>query len=135
MLSTFHTLKERYASREITLEDLEALQQYNFIRFENRGISRSERDCLLCEVYCEPLEGLLASLKATVFSSLDALREQIRISRLELSENIEEALATYQSRDSKVEIVALLEPNGQVRIDPDDIEADAAFQVYLRIQH
>jgi len=135
MLSTYHALKEIYASQEISLDDLEVLQQYDFIRFENRGISRSERDCLLCEVHCVPLESLLDSIKNTVFGSLEGLRSHIVASGIGLVESVEEAFSTFHSEDKQVEIIASVSEDGQVNIDPDDVEAEPLFQVYLRVQH
>jgi hypothetical protein len=135
MLTTFHALKEIYASREITMDDLEVMQQYDFIRFENRGISRSETDCLLCEVHCMPLEGLLESLKTTVFDSIQNVRRSIAHSGLNLIEHIDGALYTFQSEDKQIEILATKHENGTVHIDIDDIEAEPLFQVYLRVQH
>ena len=136
MLSVFNTLKSRYASSEITMEDLERLQEYDFIHFENRGISRSEHDCLLCEVRCEPLETLLKALKGAVFASADALRDLIRSTGLGLEEcaGCDPQLLTFYSPDRRVEIVAAVDADGRVSVDPEDIEAEPFFQVYLRVQ-
>ena len=136
MLSTFNELKAVYASREITMEDLERLQQYDFIHFENRGISRSERDCLLCEVRCEPFETLLKTLSGSEFESAEALREVVRNSGLELEESVAEegGLLSFCSRDKCVEIIASVKNDGRVSIDPEDVEAEPFFRVYLRVQ-
>jgi len=136
MLSTFNALKALYASREITMEDLERLQAHDFIHFENRGISRSERDCLLCEVRCEPFETFLKTLTAAVFESAEVLREIVRHSGLGLeeSEPAETGLLAFASPDKGVEIIASVDADGRVRIDPEDIEAEPFFRVYLRVQ-
>jgi hypothetical protein len=136
MLSTFNALKDIYALREITMEDLDCLQQYDFIHFENKGISRSERDCLLCEVRCEPFEAFLKTVTASEFESVEKLREIVNGSGLGLEESWEEeaSLLSFCSPDKCVEIVASVGGDGRVCIDPDDIEAEPFFRVYLRVQ-
>ncbi|MHC3994779.1 hypothetical protein ACXWTF_08100 [Thiomicrolovo sp. ZZH C-3] len=137
MLSTFNALKAVYASREITMEDLDVLQQYDFIHFENRGISRSEKDCLLCEVRCEPFAAFLAAITAAVFESAEALRELVRTTGLGLLEEQsgDTALLSFYSEDKTVEIIASVASDGRVSIDPEDLEVLPFFQVYLRVQH
>ena len=137
MLSTFNALKSVYASREITMDDLEVLQKYDFIHFENRGISRSERDCLLCEVRCEPFAAFLERISGGDFESAEALRTLVAGSNLGLFESSgnDKALLCFCSEDKAVEIVACIEADGRVSIDPDDVEALPFFQVYLRVQH
>jgi len=136
MLAVFNTLKAEYASREITMKELEILQRYDFIHFENRGISRSERDCLLCEVRCEPFESLLKTLSGCEFESADALREIVQSSGLGLeeSETEEGSVLSFCSRDRCVEIIASVKNDGRVNIDPEDVEAEPFFRVYLRVQ-
>jgi len=137
MLSTFNALKSVYASREITMDDLEVLQAYEFIRFENRGISRSERDCLLCEVWCEPFAAFLQQLTRGAFASSEALRALIAKSGLGLVEMPGEdtALLSFCSEDKVLEIVACVTADGGVSVDPEDIDALPFFQVFLRVQH
>lgn len=136
MLSVFNTLKAEFASREISMNDLERLQQHDFIHFENRGISRSERDCLLCEVRCEPFEAFLAGIRSMRFESADSLREFVACAALGIRE-IDEgnpSMLTFGTTDGTVEIVATLQEDGSIGIDPEDIEAEPSFQVYLRVQ-
>jgi len=137
MLTTFLALKELYESSEVTMEDLEALQTHDFIRFENKGISRSERDCLLCEVHCEPLASFLDRVTEAVFETPEALRQWIARAGLGLNEveSGDEALLSFQSGDKRVEIIASVADDGRVSIDPDDIEFLPFFQVFLRVQH
>jgi hypothetical protein len=137
MLSTFNALKAVYGSREISMDDLEVLQGYEFIRFENRGISRSNLDCLLCEVVCEPFAAFLENAAASGFESPAALRETIQRSGLGLHEAPcdDASLICLKSDDEGVEIFAGIEPDGQVSIEPDDIELLPFFQVFLRVQH
>ncbi|WP_345987069.1 hypothetical protein WCX18_07830 [Sulfurimonas sp. HSL1-2] len=137
MLSTFNALKAVYASREITMDDLEVLQQYDFIHFENRGISRSETDCLLCEVRCEPFATFLTAITAAVFESAEVLRDMITKTGLGLFEEKSDdvALLSFMSEDKAVEIIASVAPDGSVSIDAGDIEVLPFFQVYLRVQH
>ncbi|WP_345969255.1 hypothetical protein WCX72_07755 [Sulfurimonas sp. HSL1-6] len=137
MLSTFNALKSVYASREISMEDLDVLQQYDFIQFENRGISRSEKDCLLCEVRCEPFAAFLTAITAAVFDSAEALRDLVRSTGLGLLEEKSEdaALLSFYSEDKMVEIIASVADDGRVSIDPEDLEVLPFFQVFLRVQH
>jgi hypothetical protein len=136
MLSVFNTLKAEFASREITMNDLERLQQHDFIHFENRGISRSERDCLLCEVRCEPFETFLERVRSSRFESADVLREFVACAALGLGEvhDDDPSVLTFGTTDGTVEIVATVQEDGSVGIDPEDIEAEPSFQVYLRVQ-
>jgi len=137
MLSTFNALKATYGSQEISMDDLEVLRQYDYICFENRGISRSNRDCILCEVVCAPFAAFLEKAVASGFASPAALREAIRSAGLGLNEVLGEdaALLCFKSDDCGVELFAGVAPDGRVSIDPDDIEVLPSFQVFLRVQH
>jgi hypothetical protein len=137
MLTTFNALKALYASREITMDDLEVLQAYEFIRFENRGISRSEKDCLLCEVHCEPFAEFLRNATAARFDSAAALRDLVSGAAIGLFEAScdDASLLCFRSEDNGVEIIAGIEEDGRVSIDPDDVEAVPFFRVFLRVQH
>lgn len=136
MLTVFNALKAEYASREIALEDLEALQEYEFIHFENKGISRSDTDCLLCEVHCAPFEEFLKKVSASVFDSPSALREFVETSGLGLNEFWcdDDALMLFGSEDETMEMTASVGSDGRVSVDPDDIDALPYFQVFLRVQ-
>lgn len=136
MLTTFNALRERYASREITMEELGTLQTYGFVRFENRGISRSNTDCLLCEIYCEPLEAFLESACTKVFDSVADFRHAVGTSGLGLSESaaFDGESLFYGSEDGSVEMTAWVDEDGYVRLDMDDVEALPYFQVFLRVQ-
>ena len=91
---------------------------YDFIRFENRGVSRSEQDCLLCEVHCEPFAAFLKRILGAVFDSVEVLRSVVAESRLGLFESPHgnAALLCFYSEDKAVEIVASVEADGRVRI-------------------
>lgn len=135
MLSTFNALKTTYGSREITMDDLEVIRRHDFIRFENRGISRSNLDCLLCEVYCDPYAQFLERAKGA-FTSSQALREVLEESALGFQEQVSEdaELLCFQSDDG-VELFASVASDGTVSIDAEDIELPPFFQVFLRVQH
>lgn len=136
MISTFYALKAQYASNEITMADLDTMQQYAFIRFENRGISRSETDCLLCEVHCEPLEELLLYIKNGMEKTAECLKSKVEELGLALSASMDEAsLLTLRSTNDLVEIIATVDDDGAISVDTDDITAESVFQVYLRVQH
>lgn len=136
MLTTFIGLRGQYASREITMEDLGVLNGYDCIRFENRGVSRSNLECLLCEVYCEPLEAFLKSAVEKVYDSAAAFRDAVIATGLGLIETVSDdgACIAFASADESMEMVAVVDEAGRVRVDPEDIDAVPYFQVFLRIQ-
>jgi hypothetical protein len=133
MLAIYNALRSVYASSEITMEDLHVLQKYDFIRFENRGISRSNRDCLLCEVYCEPFATFLQKADNAIFDSPEALRKFIKESGIGLVEALctDGEIFIFLSEDKEIEVSAVLE-NGKISID--EIEVLPYFQVFLRVQ-
>jgi len=137
MISEFHRLKEAYGSKEITMDDLKTIQAGDIVSFENHGISRTNKACLLCEIRFDRLDELLGTLTAAPFSSPQKLREYVESAKLPLSvqEREEEGLIIFSDAGSHVEIIAQLNSDGTVSVEADDIDAVTSFQVFLRIQH
>lgn len=136
MLSTFNQLKKEYASATISMNDLKALEKYDFIRFENKGISRSQLNSLLCEVICQPFGNFQKTLTSTIFDSEKSFREYIEKTDIGLYEepSSDSSLVCFKSKDKQAEIIAVVEENGEVSVDAEDIEFTPLFQVYLQIQ-
>jgi len=137
MISEFHRLKEAYGSKEITMDDLKTIQSGGIVSFENRGISRTNKACLLCEIRFDRLDDLVTALTSTSFSSPHMLTEHIANAQLPLSvqHSVEEGLIIFTDPGSHVEIIAQLNSDGTVSVEADDIDAVTSFQVFLRIQH
>jgi hypothetical protein len=77
MIEGFNRLKTSYASKEVSLERLKAMEAGGLVRFENRGISRSQRDCLQCEIIFSALSHLPGEIVGKRFDSADALRSVV----------------------------------------------------------
>lgn len=137
MISEFHRLKEAYASKEITMDDLKTIQSSGIVSFENHGISRTNKTCLLCEIRFDRLDELVGTLPATLFSSPQKLMEHVENAKLPLSVQSSEGegLIVFSDTGSHVEIIAQHNSDGTVTVDADDIDAVSSFQVFLRIQH
>jgi len=137
MLSTFLTLKNKYESKELLIDDLKVLQQHPFIGFENKGISRSNLDCLLCEVICLPYAKFLKQAISIGFESLAAMNEYITLNGLGLiiRDCDDTSLICFTNHHKQVEIYASVDSVGRIGIEADDIELQANFQVFLRVQH
>ncbi len=135
MLHRFYTLKLQYASTEIIFDDLKSIQSSCDISFENRGIARSNLDCLLCTIVYNPLKSLQSVLKQERFDSIEVfaslMRPVIEGSDVEVDEDDESI--SYESE--LIDIVATKEADGSVRVKQDDVNIQASFDVYLRVQH
>lgn len=137
MISQFHRLKDTYESKEITMDDLKMIQAGGIVSFENRGISRTNKSCLLCVIRFDRLSDLVTTLTSTPFSSAQKLMEHVENTRLPLSmqSSEDEGLIIFTDPGSHVEIIAQVNSDGTVSVEADDIDAVTSFQVFLRIQH
>jgi len=135
MIRKFMQLEERYALREISLDDLKIIQASNLVSFDNHGISRSKKDCLLCEIHFDKVQNLIRKLTSTKFPSITALDVCINESRLMLIKEYENDCLSYVDEDNHIEIIATMCRDGSIVVDKDDIEAIHTFSVYLRIGH
>lgn len=134
MIAEFNRLKSRYASQELTMEDLQTLQNSTLVSFTNHGISRTNRDCLLCDVHFDAFIRLKTTLTAQTFESVDVYCNYMESSELQLQRQESDADIIVYECDN-VEIIAAVESDGVVRVDADDIEGVDRFEVFLRVQH
>ena len=136
MITEFYRIKEAYGSKEITMDDLKDIQASGIVSFENRGISRTNRDCLLCEIRFDRLIELLGTLTAAPFDSPERLKKQIENSGISLSAQSGESdgLIVFADKAARVEVIAQVNGDGTVSVEADDIDAVTSFQVFLRVQ-
>ena len=136
MISEFYRLKAVYGSKEITMDDLKTIQAGGIVSFENRGISRTNRECLLCEIRFDRLTELLRVLTAAPFDSPECLKKQIENSGILLSAQSGESdgLIVFTDEDAHIELIAQVNSEGRVSVEADDIDAVTSFQVFLRVQ-
>lgn len=137
MIDTFLTLKNQYESQELTLDDLNELKQYRFIKFKNNGISRSNLDCLYWEITCSPYADFLEQLTTIGFPSLEILNEYLnkRALGLFIDKDDDNEYVCLTTCHKKIEIIASIGKDGSIYMDVDDIELRPSFQIFLRVQH
>jgi len=135
MIARFMRLEEIYASKEISMDDLKVIQASKLVSFDNQGVSRSNKDCLLCKIRFDKLHDLIHKLTHTKFSSIHAVDRCIKESRLMLIKEYDSDCLSYADEDKHIEIIATIGKDGSVLVDKDDIEAIHTFSVFLRIQH
>ncbi len=135
MISTFAQLKKQYASKEITMDELRSIQSSGIVSFASEGISRSNRDCLQCVITFERLSDFIAEVTGRSFSDIETLSSYIEASKLGLSGESDEGVMIYRDVEKRVEVIATIEDDQSVRVDPEDVEAESSFQVFLRVQH
>lgn len=136
-METFAALYENYASKEIDFETLKQIEASGLVRLENHGISRSQKNALLCKVYFEPLEKLLSSIVSKRFHTAAELESALKVSKLsfEKSDDIDNNLIVYTAASEKIEIIADVAPDGSVCVGDDGVEAYSTFNLYLHVQH
>ena len=136
MISEFYRLKAVYGSKEITMDDLKDIQAGGIVSFENCGISRTNRECLLCEIRFDRLIALIGTLTVAPFDSTERLKKQIENSGILLSAQSGESdgLIVFTDEDAHIELIAQVNSEGRVSVEADDIDAVTSFQVFLRVQ-
>ncbi len=134
MIAEFNRLKSRYASQELTMEDLQTLQNSTLVSFTNHSISRTNRDCLLCDVHFDAFIRLKTALTDRIFQNVDAYCNYMDSSELQLQRQESDADIVVYECDN-VEIIAAVDSDGVVSVDADDIEGTECFEVFLRVQH
>ena len=136
MITEFYRLKEAYASKEITMDDLKDIQAGGIVSFENHGISRTNRDCLLCEIRFDRLIELLRALTAAPFDSRESLKKQIEDSGVPLYAQSGETdgMIVFADKAAHTELIAQVNSDGSVSVEAEDIDAVTSFQVFLRVQ-
>lgn len=135
MLSTFWALKSKYESTEISLDDLKQMQSSCDISFENRGIARSNLDCLLCSIVYNPLKSLKSSLENGALTSqadvLQAIEPVLKGSDIAVEEDDESISCDCEL----IDIVLTKLADGSISFEPDDVNIKESFDVYMRVQH
>ena len=136
MLNKFKELIDTYGSKEVSMSDLQMIQMNHFVSFENRGISRSNTNCLLCVIIFNRLSKFKNALLSSQFVSYEQYEQFIMASGFDLKKDHEstETYVSHKSEDGFFEISCSIEKNGQIHIDSEDINLQEAFNVYLRIQ-
>ncbi len=136
MISAFYRLKEVYGSREITMDDLRDIQVSGIVSFENCGISRTNRECLLCEIRFDRLIALIGKLTAAPFDSPESLKKQIENSGILLSAQSggSDGLIVFTDEAAHIELIAQVDSEGRVSVEAGDIDAVTSFQLFLRVQ-
>jgi len=137
MLKRFKKLIDTYASKEITMEDLQTIQKVNFVSFDNTGVSRSNKDCLLCVVTYDKLLKFKNKLLAKELNSYDEYDDFILTSGFGFikDENISLEYVSFKDEEEFFEINFSVDKNRQIEFDSEDIDIDTSFNVYLRIQN
>jgi hypothetical protein len=136
-METFAALYENYASKEIDFEVLKQIEASGLVRFENHGISRSNKNALLCKVYFEPLKKLLKTIVSKRYENAAELESALKSSKIlfEKAVDIDKNLIIYTSATEKIEIIADVAPDGSVCVESDGVEACSSFNLYLHVQH
>lgn len=136
-MDNFTDLYNRYASQEIDFETLKQIEASGIVRFENHGISRSNKNALLCKVYFAPLEKLLNSIISKRFSNTDDLEKLLNESKIDfqISQEQSENRIIYSSLSEKIELIADIATDGSICIDKDGVEACTVFNLFLHVQH
>lgn len=137
MLQRFKKLIDTYASKEITLEDLQTIQNEGFLSFDNTGISRSKKDCLLCIVTYDKLLEFKNRLHAKTFNTYSEYEEFILTSEFNFTKDEDTTVGYVCFRDTEkmCEICLTIDKNGKIEFEREDIEINPSFNVYLRIQN
>lgn len=66
-------LYERYASQEISMQELKEIEASGVVHFENQGVSRSNNRLFICVITFTSLHELITDLCAQSFPSTEAL--------------------------------------------------------------
>ncbi len=74
MLQRCEELVRTYGSQEVGMAELRSIEKSGLVSFENRGISRSDTDCLLCVVTFIDLARFKHELLTCRFDSLLHMR-------------------------------------------------------------
>ncbi|MEA2047099.1 MAG: hypothetical protein U9O64_01480 [Campylobacterota bacterium] len=135
MLKKFKELIDTYASKEITMEDLQSIQKVGFVSFNNTGIARSNKDCLLCIVTYDKLFEFKNKLLAKTLNSYDEYEDFILTSGFGFLRDKDVSLecTSFKDEEEFFEIHLSVDKNGQIEFESEDIEIVTSFNVYLRI--
>lgn len=137
MLKQIKELIDTYGSQEVGMSELRCIEKSGLVSFENRGISRSDTDCLLWVVTFTDLARFKHELLSCRFDSLDKYEKFIEDSGLALHKEVSEdkSYVVYKSENGFYEIACSVEEDGRVEVDSEEIRLHECFNIYLRVQH
>lgn len=135
MIQTFSNLKKQYASKEISINELKSIESSGIVSFVNDGISRSNKDCLMCIIAFAAMKELVEEITSRDFPNIETLQAYINASMPELSGVQEEGMMIFRDKEHRVEIIATIADDLSVTVDGEDVMAETSFQVFLRVQH
>jgi len=137
MLKKFKELIDIYASKEVDMGELRLIERSGIVSFENHGISRSNKDCLLCVLTCTSLSLFKQELLRCGFDSYARYEAFIKSSGFDfkVDTHSEEDYIIHNSENGFYEIACSIDSDGKVSIDSEDIKLQEQFNIYLRVQH
>lgn len=137
MLNRCEELIRIYGSQEVGMSELRHLEQSALVSFENRGISRSDTDCILCVVTFTDLARFKQELLACRFDSFEKYEKFISESGFDLRREAEgeRSYVSHKSENGFYEIACSIEEDGHVEVDREEIRLHECFNIYLRVQH
>ncbi len=137
MLQRCEELVRTYGSQEVGMAELRSIEKSGLVSFENRGISRSDTDCLLCVVTFIDLARFKHELLTCRFDSLQTYEKFIEESGLALHKEASEdkSYVIHRCVNGFYEIACSIEEDGRVEVDSEEIRLHECFNVYLRVQH
>lgn len=137
MLKRIKELIDTYGSQEVGMSELRSIEKSGLVSFENRGISRSDTDCLLCVVTFTDLARFKQELLTRRFDSLQRYETFIAESGFALYKEAsgDTSYVTHRCKDGFYEIACSIEEDGRVEVDSEEIRLHECFNIYLRVQH
>ncbi len=66
MIERFREIKDIYASKEVSMDELQVIHESGVVTMDNHGVSRSKKDCLMCRIRYKEPELLSESFKVYV---------------------------------------------------------------------
>lgn len=137
MLKQIKELIDTYGSQEVGMPELRSIEKSGLVSFENRGISRSDTDCLLWVVTFVDLARFKQELLTSRFDSLQRYEKFIEESGFALHKEVskDKSYVIHKCEDGFYEIACSVEEDGRVEVDSDEIRLHECFNIYLRVQH
>jgi len=137
MLHRCEELIRTYGSQEVGMSELRRIEQSGLVSFENRGISRSDTDCLLCVVTFNDLARFKQELLSCRFDSFEQYEKFIEASGFTLYKEASEdkSYVVHKCENGFYEIACSIEEDGRVEVDSEEIRLHECFNIYLRVQH
>jgi len=137
MLKKFKNLIDTYALKELDMSALREIERSGIVSFDNHGISRSNKDCLLCVLTCVELSDFKKELLNCNFDSYERYEAFIQASGFdfEVDSSSEVDYIVHRDKEGFYEFACSIEPDGKVNIESEDVQLQETFHIYLRVQH